>query len=428
MADAPLARLLDLTLRPDPERTVLRPFDLSTAADRDGQHDGRLARILAQVRDTGAERLDRAIDFTNRRLDGRHRDTEALLRRNAEAMAELVPGVRDLDPLRQLLFGGYVTQEYAFESAALFSPSVMVHPRQDKVAEGSVRLILSLRGIGEGHISSVTFRALVWDGGEGLTVEEHSKLAVSPDIEERPGGAARVTFTNSRHASESVLFPVLPSQARGLEDMRLVRLIEPDGHARYLGTYTAIGEGGSQLQVMEGHDFDRFDLWPVTGEIAGSKGGAIFPRRVDDRYLMVSRQDGESLWLAESDDLVAWTVRRQIMAARYPWEYAQIGNCGSPIELEQGWLVLTHGVGTIRNYTIGACLLDRDDPTRVLKRLPDPLLRPEDAGRSGYVPNVVYSCGGLVMNGTLLLPYGVSDSYTGFATVEVDRLLAAMEA
>ena len=425
MTDEPLARRLKLTLRPDAERTVLRPFELATAADRDG-HAGRLNRILDQVRDIDAEQLEIGIRFTEARLDGRHRDPETTMRRNAAAAAELAPGVRDLDERRQLLFGGFVTQEYAFESAALFNPAVMPHARQDDLPDGAIRLILSLRGIGEGHISSVTFRSLVWDGGERLELEESSKIAISPEIEERPGGAAKIIFKDSRDASESVLFPVMASQSRGLEDMRLVRLVEPDGRARYMGTYTAVGSGGSQLQIMEGQDFNVFHLWPVTGEIAASKGAAIFPRRVDDKYLMVSRQDGESLWLTESDDLVAWRVREQIMTSVYPWEFAQIGNCGSPIELDEGWLLLTHGVGTIRNYCIAACLLDRDDPSKVLKRLPLPLLRPEEAGRDGYVPNVVYSCGGIVLNRTLLLPYGVADSYTGFAIVDVERLLAAM--
>ena len=209
--------------------------------------------------------------------------------------------------------------------------------------------------------------------------------------------------------------------------MRLVRLAEPDGRVRYLGTFTALGLEGPRLQVMEGQDFDTFDLWPVTGPLANSKGAAIFPRRIGDAYHAVSRQDGESLFLARSDDLAAWEVVGPLLGPRYGWEFAQIGNCGSPIELDQGWLLLTHGVGTIRNYSIGACLLDRDDPGRVLKRLPTPLLRPEDGGRDGYVPNVVYSCGGFVKDGELLLPYGVADSYTAFGVVDVERLLDAME-
>lgn len=427
MLDAePLAHLLDVTLRPDPERTVLRPFDLATAGDRGSGGSGRLHRLLEQVRETDDRYAALAMRFMRARLDGRHRSPEAVLMRNADAAAKIVPGVRDLDDQRRMLFGGFVTQEYAFEAAALFNPAVMLHPIQDGVDKGSVRLILSLRGIGEGHISSVSFRSLVWDGGTRLKLEDASRLAVSPTLEERPGGFARLTFTDSRQASESVLFPVLASQVRGLEDMRIVRLVEPDGRPRYLGTYTAVGEQGVQLQVMEAHDFDRFDLWPITGEIANSKGGAIFPRQVDRRYLMVSRHDGESLWLAESDDLVAWRVRQRIMTARFPWEYVQIGNCGSPIELDEGWLLLTHGVGTIRNYVIGACLLDRDDPAKVLKRMPHPLLRPEEGGRDGYVPNVVYSCGGFMKGRTLLLPFGVADAYTRFAVVDVDRMLEAM--
>ena len=259
-----------------------------------------------------------------------------------------------------------------------------------------MRLAMSLRGIGEGHVSSITLRSLVWYGDGRLELREPSTFAVSPEIKWLPGGGAQLICADSEDVSESILFPVLPHQSRGLEDMRLVRLVEPDGGVRYLGTYTAVGPDGIGLEILEGHDFRTFDLWPVKGEIARSKGGALFPRQVDGRYLMISRHDGESLWLAQSDDLVAWDVRRPLMAAHWPWEYAQIGNCGSPIELDEGWLLLTHGVGTVRNYSIGACLLDRSDPSRVLARLREPLLKPDDCNRGGYVPNVVYSCGGVV--------------------------------
>jgi len=226
--------------------------------------------------------------------------------------------------------------------------------------------------------------------------------------------------------SESILFPVLPHQSRGLEDMRLVRLVEPDGDVRYLGTYTAVGPDGIGLEILEGHDFRTFDLWPVKGEIAHSKGGALFPRQVDGRYLMISRHDGESLWLAQSDDLVAWDVRQPLMAAHWPWEYAQIGNCGSPIELDEGWLLLTHGVGPVRRYSIGAALLDKHDPSKVLARSEEPLVRPDLSEREGYVPNVVYTCGAVLHNGHVILPYGVSDTFSNFATIKLSDLMGLM--
>jgi len=425
MDNEPLARRLPLTLKPDPQRTVLRPFNLATAADGGGG-DGRLHRILALVEQLDAGTLKAEVAATKERLGGRHRAFEATLRRNLESVASLVPGVCDLDEQRALLFGAFVTAEYSFEAAALFNPSVIPHPDQSGLEDGALRLAMSLRGIGEGHVSSITLRSLVWYGDGRLELLEPSTFAVSPEIKWLPGGGARLICADSEDVSESILFPVLPHQSRGLEDMRLVRLVEPNGNVRYLGTYTAVGPDGIGLEILEGHDFRTFDLWPVKGEIAHSKGGALFPRQVDGRYLMISRHDGESLWLAQSDDLVAWDVRQPLMAARWPWEYAQIGNCGSPIELDEGWLLLTHGVGTVRNYSIGACLLDRSDPSRVLARLREPLLKPDDCTRDGYVPNVVYSCGGVVRGGTLLLPYGIADSYTGFAVVDVARLLAAM--
>ena len=240
---------------------------------------------------------------TKERLGGRHRAFEATLRRNLESVASLVPGARDLDEQRALLFGAFVTAEYSFEAAALFNPSVIPHPDQSGLEDGALRLAMSLRGIGEGHVSSITLRSLVWYGDGRLELREPSTFAVSPEIKWLPGGGAQLICADSEDVSESILFPVLPHQSRGLEDMRLVRLVEPDGDVRYLGTYTAVGPDGIGLEILEGHDFRTFDLWPVKGEIARSKGGALFPRQVDGRYLMISRHDGESLWLAQSDDL-----------------------------------------------------------------------------------------------------------------------------
>ena len=420
-----IAVLLEPTLRADPSRTVLKPFDLADERDRAGGDGGRLHRLAAWIRDLDEDAVAATLASIVDRLGERHRGFEETLRRNAADAAGQAPLAQEFTGARRDLFGAYVTQEYSFEAAALFNPSAIPHPDQDGVPEGALRVALALRGIGEGHVSSITLRTLVWYGDDRLDVEQASPFAVSPEIEHRNGGV-RLICSDSETASESVLFPVLPSQSRGLEDLRSVKLVEEDGRERFLGTYTAVGEEGAALHLVEGFDFRTFDIWPAEGSVARDKGGALFPRRVDGDYLMVTRADGRSLSLAHSDDLVHWRSGRPIVAGAEAWEAALIGNCGSPIEIDEGWLLLTHGVGPMRSYSIGACLLDRDDPAKVLARLHEPLVTPDRVERAGYVPNIVYSCGGVVLRGTLLLPLGVADTYTAFATVDVQQLLAAM--
>ena len=420
-----IALLLEPTLRADPSRTVLKPFDLADEQDRAGDDGGRLHRLAAWIRDLDEDAVAATLRSIVERIGERHRGFEQTLRRNAAGAADQAPLAQQFAGARRDLFGAYVTQEYSFEAAALFNPSAIPHPDQDGVPEGALRVALALRGIGEGHVSSITLRTLVWHGDDRLDVEQASPFAVSPQIEHRDGGV-RLICSDSETASESVLFPVLPSQSRGLEDLRSVKLVEEDGSERFLGTYTAVGEDGAAFHLVEGFDFRTFDIWPAEGSVARDKGGALFPRRVDGNYLMVTRADGRSLSLAHSDDLVHWRSGRPITAGEEAWEAALIGNCGSPIEVDEGWLLLTHGVGPMRSYSIGACLLDRDDPAKVLARLHEPLVTPDRVERAGYVPNIVYSCGGVVLRGTLLLPLGVADTYTAFATVDVKRLLAAM--
>jgi predicted GH43/DUF377 family glycosyl hydrolase len=179
--------------------------------------------------------------------------------------------------------------------------------------------------------------------------------------------------------------------------------------------------------MLVGSDFRFWEMRQLDGDAIAAKGMALFPRRIGDRYAMLGRQDGESIWLLFSDDPYTWNGGAKLIEPRYPWETVQMGNCGSPLEIDEGWLVLTHGVGAVRNYAMGACLLDRDDPSRVLARTPEPILAPSPDERDGYVPNVVYSCGAIVHDRELLIPYGVADSFTAFATARVDDLLAAME-
>jgi len=232
-----------------------------------------------------------------------------------------------------------------------------------------------------------------------------------------------VEFPSSLGLSERAIFPNSPSEKGGIEDARFVRFCEDDGSHRYYATYTAFDGDGIFPQMIETEDFLTYRLRPLHGAAARNKGMALFPRRIDGRYAMLGRQGGVNITLMFSDDVHHWDDHEVLMEPEAPWEYVQIGNCGSPLETEAGWLVLTHGVGAMRNYCIGAALLDLDDPQRVIGRLRQPLLEPLDHERDGYVPNVVYSCGSLIHNGSLVLPYAVSDFATTNALVQLEPLL-----
>lgn len=226
--------------------------------------------------------------------------------------------------------------------------------------------------------------------------------------------------------SERVIFPYSPAETNGIEDARFVRFVEDDGSIHYYATYTAFDGSVMLPQFVETEDFVRFRVSTLNGPEIANKGMALFPRRINGAYAMLSRQDGENMYVMESDMLHFWYARRLVLRPTYPWEYVQIGNCGSPLETPAGWLVLTHGVGPMRKYSIGAVLLDLDDPTRVIGRLAEPLLSPNENERAGYVPNVVYSCGGAVHDGCLVIPYSMSDYATTFATVPLAEVLGAI--
>ena len=410
-----------LVLRPDPARTVLRPFE--PGGDTQARTRRIVERVLAMPQDAFEQEHARVVDS----LDERHRDPEAAMRREFEKVKGAVPAGTIPDD-RAGLIGAYFLEEYAFEAAALFNPSMVRHRDQSGLPAGGVRFVLALRGIGEGHLSSVTFRVGTWDPAAGFAVEAPSGRAIAPRIEQGHDGddVIRITCEGSDSPSETVIFPITAAQQRGIEDMRLVHFREDDGTERNLGTYTAFGGAEASCELMEAEDFRTFTLRRMTGEAARHKGMALFPRRIGGRFAMLGRQDNENLWLLYSDELTHWEGGERILTPAHFWEFVQIGNCGSPIEIDEGWLVLTHGVGSVRNYCIGAALLDRDDPSKVLGRLSLPLVHPSPKERDGYVPNVVYSCGGLVHDRTLLLPYGVADDFTAFAHVALDDLLPAL--
>ncbi|MGE3867825.1 MAG: glycoside hydrolase family 130 protein, partial [Hyphomonadaceae bacterium] len=332
------------------------------------------------------------------------------------------------EPQKELI-GAYFCHEYSYAAAALMNPSIVPHFDQSGLQPGSQRFILSLRAVGEGHISSIAFREGIVAADGGLTLMPQPPFAVAVDGVDPDRTASGEVIAHRRDAvslSGAVIFPFTPAQRNGLEDLRLVRFAEADGSIVYYGTYTAYSGAAIASELLITQDFRTFTLRPMAGAATASKGMALFPRRIDGGYAMIGRQDNESLYLMRSNDLVRWDGGDLLMTPVHPWELVQIGNCGSPIEIDEGWLLLTHGVGAMRQYSIGAALLDKHDPRRVLARTAKPLLSPIDENREGYVPNVVYTCGALLNGRTLFMPYGVADSTVAFCTIDVDELLAEM--
>ena len=432
MADDDLVRQVPVILRSDPARVVIRPFvpadDSHEQAPRDRSRAQHIADRVLGLED-GA--LQAEILRVTSSLAERHRDVaHVLLRRFHEVNGLLIEHVTISDD-QALLIGAYFSEEYAYEAAALLNPSMVPHPDQTGVAAGDMRFVLSLRGVGEGHISSVAFRTGICRADGSVFVEPPGLQAIAPRIEAIPGGApgdpgVRLICEDGHDLSQIVIFPTTPNQRHGIEDMRLVRFADDDGNMTYYGTYTAFSGQAIRQELLRTTDFATFELLPLRGDGAAGKGMALFPRRIDGRYAMLGRQDHESISLLMSPALYDWNGGTSIVSPRWPWEFVQMGNCGSPVEIDEGWLVITHGVGSVRNYCIGACLLDRDDPSKVLGRTTSPLIRPSPEQRYGYVPNIAYTCGAMVNGRTLILPYALADSFTTFATVPLDRLLKDM--
>lgn len=294
---------------------------------------------------------------------------------------------------------------------------------------------LGLAGLFTNHVMSrldKEFSLDELDAALQLTVREnrsrhHEFEAVFDGIVLLAKSNYEIAYLPGTELSERLIFPYSPTETAGIEDARFVRFQEDDGAVRYYATYSAYNGKVVLPQLLETEDFLRFKMHTLNGPAIENKGFALFPRRVNGRYTMLSRQDGENLFVMTSDNLYFWHAKQVVVKPTFPWEYVQVGNCGSPIETEAGWLVLSHGVGPMRKYCIGAFMLALDDPTRVIGRLPQPLVTPDENEREGYVPNVVYSCGAAVHNEKLILPYAMSDYASTFATVGMDELLAAME-
>ncbi len=478
----------DHVLRPDTARVVSRIFLPGQEASQHGE--SRSAVILERVLDLTDDEVDEQLAAVRAAFTHRHRDLEDTWARHFALMEHRLVGAARLPLNRRRLIGAYFTQEFAIEGAALFNPSMVPHPDQTGLPAGATRFLMTVRAVGEGHISSVELRTGTIDEAGVLALDPPADVAVLPAVKATRysreafrqqladldgtgtnsgfvldalpesfsredltvtldelrdqrltrGAAVRTIdrfewiaacsytaeFPEDSGVQERVLMPTAPSESHGIEDVRMLRFTEDDGTTRYLGTYTAYDGQSIASQLIETDDFRTFDVTQLSGPGSKNKGMALFPRRIDGRYVALSRADRESNGVTTSSDLRHWDQPVLIQTPDRPWEIVQLGNCGPPVETEAGWLVLTHGVGPMRQYAIGALLLDLDDPTIVLGRLATPLLTPAADERDGYVPNVVYSCGGMLHGRTLVLPYGCSDSATRIALVDLDPLLAAL--
>lgn len=455
----------------------------------------RAERVIEKVLTLSDKRGRGLFNQILREFSRRHRSITSLFLKhynNVKPIVDRVNPKNNVPMWRKLLIGSYFTMEYAIESAAIFNPSVVADPDQSGLDEGEMRLILSLRATGEGHISSLIFRGAILSKDNQITLAEPGNLIDEAetvkdflyskdiflsklkemkidldmcnkiigelpdkfsydqirnalmDIEKNCPSSTlehkisldeitwlaesytRIRFSLDTDLSERVIFPLSQFEKNGIEDARFVKFTEDNGDTIYYATYTAYDGYNILPKLIETKDFYTFKMFPLHGEFATDKNLALFPRKINGQYAMLSRIDGVNNYFMVSDSLYHWDNARLIEEPRYMWELLQIGNGGSPIETKEGWLLITHGVGAVRKYCLGACLLDLDDPTKIIGRLKEPLMLPEEKERSGYVPNVVYTCGTIIHNNELLIPYAMSDYASGFASVNLEELLCLL--
>ena len=424
------SQLHPLRLKADPARVVVRPFHLAWQGNR--RHPGRAQRLVDAVLSLGDREVGRQLQSVMHDFERRHWQTRKIFLRRFDQICDMLDLSLDgIGDKRKQLIGAYFCHEYSYCAAALMNPSIVPHPDQSGLDHQTMRILMSLRAVGEGHISSIAFREGLVSSNGAFQLAPEPPFATAADAPDLDGiyedGPVTVFRQEDTNLSGMVIFPVTPAQANGLEDLRLTQFTHEDGRQEYFGTYTAYSGSGIRSQLLRTETFREIGLIPMTGSAARDKGMALFPRKIGGRYMMVGRQDGQNLFLLTSDDLTHWDEGKLLMTPKFAWEFVQIGNCGCPILIDEGWLLLTHGVGAMRQYSIGAVLLDRDDPSKILGRTRHPILQAEDDDRNGYVPNVVYTCGGMRVGDQLFMPYGISDSSIGFAFLPLKELVAAME-
>ena len=470
-------------LRPFIPSLIVKPFSVP-------EPNPRVVSLFSRVMHMDEASVKAKLDEVFSDFLGRHGRLHDIFAERFEQVRHLLPTDQELTEPRRILLGSYFTNEYSLESTALFNPGIFPSPDQSGLQPGECRVILSLRATGEGHISSITFRCGILDSEANLRLDPVSRYVQQPRPQpaarydlatfrrklqelgvefeavglatqglspgflmsdlvnlvrrirsgaDEPGvkrAAERalllaqsnytVVFPEGLDISEKILFPYSQGEMNGIEDARFVPFIEDDGSITYMATYTAYDGNVVLPQMVHTRDFREFSICTLNGPAIRNKGLALFPRKIHGQYAMLGRQDGENIHLMFSDHLHFWYESQVLIRPTHPWEFVQLGNCGSPIETSAGWLVITHGVGPMRKYCLGAVLLDLHDPSRVIGRLREPLLRPAPDEREGYVPNVVYSCGAMIHGPNLILPYARSDTSSRIAIIPLADVLEGL--
>jgi predicted GH43/DUF377 family glycosyl hydrolase len=420
---------LKIKLIADPQRVLLLPFSQGS--------DQRINNIINRILAFDDVEIAHILEKIIIKFQHRHLNFENRLLENYSLIEKYVSP--KITPEKKIVIGAYFSKEYSIESAALFNPSIVPHPDQTDLRKGELRLVISLRATGEGHISSIVFLTGILTQSGKLSLEANPKYAVSPSgrnttpllshlvDEDKLGSNYDIEFSGHEKLSERVIFPYSKTESNGIEDVRFVKFIHENGPCIYYGTFTAYDGHRILSCLIETIDFIKFKIRTLKGNGIKDKGMALFPEKINGNYWMISRQDGENILIMNSGNLYEWNNPVILREPLYTWESVQVGNCGSPIRTDLGWLLLTHAVGPLRTYVISALLLDLKNPAIIIGHLNEPLIYPDDNERDGYVPNVVYSCGSIIHAGTLLIPYAMSDSATSFATIPVSDLLNMMQ-
>lgn len=466
---------LPIKILPDCKRVIAHFFHLNTE---------RTQRVIDRIFFLSDDETTMQLERLKSLYESRHKNFENVILSHYKKVEPFISDPQNISVNRKLLIGAYFSKEYSIEAAALFNPSIALHPDQSGLSKDEIKFIVSLRATGEGHLSSIEFREGIIGKDEVtlLSVSKYCQLPVRLEqkifkkkfIEKRIGEKSNLfkevtknlpeefeivelekvlnnkidskktadlhdevmdiiesnyelEFDGSTDVSERVIFPSSKSESAGMEDIRLVKFRNDDGTYCYYGTYTAYNGRSYRVQLLETNDFLKFRVRTLHGDQIKDKGMALFPRKINGKYVMTSRLDGENLFIMYSDDLYRWDEQKILYTPRHAFEFIQVGNCGSPIETEYGWLLIIHAVGYFRQYVISALLLDLNDPSRIIGSLDEPLITPVEGEREGYVPNVVYTCGSILNGENLIIPFAISDSSSGFALIKLKDLMSRMK-